>query len=708
MFRSGDIRSAGKASVALKRREKEQHKPMTAEGQRLNHDGAAWRLWGPYISDRAWGTVREDYSADGDAWGYFTHDQARSRTYRWSEDGVAGICDEGQHLCFALTLWNGRDAILKERFFGLTNPEGNHGEDVKEYYYYLDSTPTHSYMRMLYKYPQADFPYSELVEINARRTREDPEYELVDTGIFGDDRYFDVFVEYAKAVPDDILIRVSAVNRGPDSVDLHLLPTLWCRNTWTWEAHSPRPRLRSGGHLNGETPLVRAEHPTLGPYVLFCEGADGLLFTENETNLERLYGAPNRTPYVKDAFHEYLVAGDREAVNPQAEGTKAAAHYRRLVDPGETLTLRLRLTARDSDSPFADFDEIFAARQREADEFYLATAPAGLDEDRREVQRQALASMLWSKQFYKYDVARWLAGDPTQPPPPRLRLEGRNSRWSTLDAHDVLSMPDKWEYPWFAAWDLAFQCLSLALVDVDFAKCQIQLLLEDRFQHPNGAVPAYEWNFSDVNPPILAGAALRVCQLEQEQRGALDTGFLERVFQKLMLYFTWWINREDADGRNLFEGGFLGMDNIGVFDRDALPAGFQLEQADGTSWMAVFCQNMLRTALELAKQDHAYEGIASTFFERFLFIAGAVNNLGGQNISLWDEEDQFFYDVLRLPDGTHEQLKVRSLVGLTALFTAINVEAADLDRFPDFRRRTDEFLARRPDLAQLIPVGQWQ
>jgi hypothetical protein len=681
---------------------------QTIERQRLDGDGAAWRRWGPYVSSRAWGTVREDYSAEGDAWDYFPHDHARFRAYRWNEDGLGGICDERQILCFALALWNGKDPVLKERLFGLTNSEGNHGEDVKEYFYSLDSTPTHSYLSMLYKYPQAAYPYEDLVVSNARRTRDDFEYELIDTGVFQDDRYFDVLIEYAKAAPNDILIRLSAVNRGPDAASLHLLPTLWFRNTWSWDVDSLRPSLSRHGS-DQSVRSIRAEHPDLGVYQLHCEGSDDLLLTENDSNLERLYGVANPSPYVKDAFHEYVVNGRPEAVNPEGTGTKAAALYNRVLASGETLTLRLRLVEGGGPAPSLDFDHVFEERKHEADAFYASFQPTQLDDDQQRVQRQALAGMLWNKQYYRYDVIRWLKGDPTEPPPPPLRQKGRNHQWFNLYAADVISMPDAWEYPWFAGWDLAFHCIPLALIDIDLAKAQIELLLEDRFLHPNGAIPAYEWNFSDVNPPVIAWSAIRVAQMEERQRGTVDIAYLERVFHKLMLNFVWWVNRKDSEDRNVFEGGFLGMDNIGIFDRSApLPGGFELEQSDATGWMGVFCQGMLTMALELARHDHAYEDIAVKFLEHFLYIAGAIHNLGGEGIPLWDDTDQFFYDVVRLPDGTYQQLRVRTLVGLTPLFAAVTLQERAEPLFPTFRRRAFEFVARRPDLAALIPISQFR
>jgi mannosylglycerate hydrolase MGH1-like protein len=687
---------------------------MTAEQERLRTAGDSWRKWGPYLSERAWGTVREDYSPSGTAWDYFPHEHARSRVYRWNEDGLAGLCDDTQHLCFALALWNERDPILKERLFGLTGPEGNHGEDVKEYYFYLDSTPTHSYMRMLYKYPQTEFPYARLVDENRRRSKEDLEFELIDTGVFDSDRYFEVFVEYAKASPDDILVRISAVNRGPDPAALHLLPTLWFRNTWSWGRDDRRPALtvnRRGAAPSVQTRTIRAEHHTLGAYELVCEAADEILLTNNETNSARLFGVPNASPHVKDAFNEFVVQGNREALSQEAAGTKAAAHYRRTVGAGETVTIRLRLstcagTKQRSRDAFADFDALFAQRQSEAEAFYDALQPVGLDDDARVIQRQAFAGMLWSKQFYHYDVEQWLDGDPAQPPPPPERRNGRNHAWTHLNNQEVLSMPDKWEYPWFAAWDLAFHCIPLALLDPEFAKQQLILFGREWYQHPNGQKPAYEWAFGDVNPPVLAWAAWRVYKIDQHRSGRSDLSFLERVFQKQMLYFTWWVNRKDTAGNNVFQGGFLGLDNIGVFDRSApLPTGGYIEQSDGTSWMGMFCLNMMTMSLELARYNPVYEDIATKFFEHFLYIAGAMNNIGGMGISLWDNDDEFFYDVLSLPGGSRRPLKVRSMVGLIPLFAVETIEPAMLDALPGFKQRLEWFLDHRPHLAGL--VSRW-
>ncbi|MBX3061334.1 MAG: glucosidase [Anaerolineae bacterium] len=681
----------------------------TAEYQRLYDDSGAraWLHWGPYLSERAWGTVREDYSADGNAWSYLPHDHARSRAYRWNEDGLGGICDEHQHLCFALALWNGRDAILKERLFGLTGPEGNHGEDVKEYYYYLDSTPTHSYMQMLYKYPQAAFPYTQLIVENQRRSKDVTEFELLDTGIFDEDRYFDVFIEYAKVAPDDTLIQIRAINRGATTSALHLLPTLWFRNTWSWGRDNTDPHLHIANDEN-----IQAHHPSLGSYSLYCAAPDELLFAENNTNTQRLYGVASSPPYFKDAFHEYIINGHRDAVNPLQKGTKAAAHFYREIAAGETAVFRLRLRKgvhidEVSLSPFANFDQLFAERRREADEFYAALQPANLSDDLRNIQRQAFAGLLWTKQFYHYDVQQWLEGDPAQPPPPPQRKNGRNREWTHVNNADILSMPDAWEYPWFAAWDLAFHCIPLALIDVEFAKSQLILLLREWYQHPNGQIPAYEWSFSDVNPPVFAWAALRIYQLDQEYYGNKDTLFLERVFHKLLLNFTWWVNRKDSEGKNIFQGGFLGLDNIGVFDRSApLPQGGHIEQSDGTSWMAMFCLNMMAIALELARTDVAYEDIATKFFEHYMYIAGAMNNIGGDGIALWDETDEFFYDVLNKPDSTRIPLRIRSLIGLIPLLAVEVVEPELLNQLPDFKARLEWFLANRPELAGL--TSRWK
>jgi len=684
---------------------------MTQEEVRLAADRdrtAYWKRWGPYLSERQWGTVREDYSHDGSAWDFFPHDHARSRAYRWGEDGIAGISDNHQRLCLAIALWNGEDPILKERMFGLTGNEGNHGEDVKEYYFYLDNTPTHSYMKCLYKYPHAAFPYTQLVEENRQRDKQSPEFELLDTGVFADDRYFDVFVEYAKASPEDILVQVSVVNRGPEEKTLHLLPTLWFRNTWSWGLEQEKPVLKvlkSDTHLSA----IEASHPTLGDRWLYCDNTAELLFTENETNFERLFGVKNASPYVKDGINEYIVHDRKEAVNPERVGTKAAAHYTLAIAPNETKTIQLRLSdASDSADPFgADFDSTFGLRQHEADEFYQRITPSQLSEDMRNVQRQAFAGMLWSKQFYFYVVEDWLKGDPVGPLPPTSRQNGRNSEWVHVFTDDILSMPDKWEYPWFVAWDLAFHVVPFAMIDPDFAKRQLQRLTREWYMHPNGQLPAYEWKLSDVNPPVHAWATWWVYKIEQRVYGRTDKAFLERVFQKLLLNFTWWVNRKDAEGRNIFQGGFLGMDNIGVFDRsNELPTGGYLEQADGTSWMGMYCMNMLTIALELAIDKPSYEDIASKFFEHFLRIADAMAGVGKEDLTLWDEADGFYYDVLHFPDGHHHPMKVRSMVGLIPLFAVGILEPETLEKLPNFKRRTDWFIQNRPDLTTGIACMQ--
>ncbi len=662
---------------------------------------APWKKWGPYLSERAWGTVREDYSPSGAAWDYFPHDQARSRAYRWNEDGLAGISDDHQYLCFALALWNGRDPILKERLFGLAGPQGNHGEDVKEYYFYLDSTPTHSAMKMLYKYPQTAFPYGDLVAENGRRGFHDFEYELIDTGVFHEDRYFDVLVEYAKADPEDILIRISAVNRGPDAAELTLLPTLWFRNTWSWGYPAGpmgdvpgKPLLSAAGKST-----VRADHPAAGGYWLAAPEAGELLFTENESNLERLFGAPNASPFVKDAFHRYVVNGDHGAVNPEQRGTKAAALYRRTLDPGETWTIRLRLSNREKKKPLADFDTLFQNRWEEADAFYAAVQDGALDDEGRAIQRQALAGMLWSKQLYYFDIEQWLAGDPGSPPPPAGRQNGRNHEWDHLNNFDIISMPDKWEYPWYAAWDLAFHCLPLAMIDPDFAKSQLLLMTRVWYMHPNGQLPAYEWAFGDVNPPVHAWAAYRVYEIDAEKTGVPDKDFLERIFHKLLLNFTWWVNKKDDDGRNVFQGGFLGLDNISLFDRSAvLPTGGHIDQSDGTAWMGFFTLSMLEIAFELARDNPVYEDLATKFFEHFLAIARAMS-AGFAGHGLWDAVDRFYYDVLHMPDDAMIPLRVRSLVGLMPLLAVARLDAKTLDRMAMFKPRFAWFLENRSHLA---------
>ncbi len=680
---------------------------MTEEEARLaaNRDRRAyWKRWGPYLSERQWGTVREDYSPNGTAWEYLPHDHARSRAYRWGEDGIAGISDNHQRLCFAIALWNGADAILKERMFGLTGSEGNHGEDVKEYYFYLDNTPTHSYMKYLYKYPQAAFPYTQLVEENQRRGRQSPEFELLDTGVFASDRYFDVFVEYAKKSPEDILIQISISNRGAEEKTLHLLPTLWFRNTWSWDTSQEKPLLKVS-QSDSTLSIVEACHPTLENRWLYCDQTPELLFTENETNFERLFGADNASPYVKDGLNDYLVHGRKEAVNPNRLGTKFSAHHELLIGAGETKTVRLRLSDESSLSePFnPEFDRIYQTRRQEADEFYQRICPFEISEDERNVQRQAFAGLLWSKQFYFYVVEDWLKGDPAGPEPPTERKCGRNHDWVHIFNNDVLSMPDKWEYPWFAAWDLAFHVIPLAILDPDFAKHQLDRLTREWYMHPNGQLPAYEWAFSDVNPPVHAWAAMRVYQIEQKMYGRADQQFLERIFQKLLLNFTWWVNQKDIEGNNVFQGGFLGLDNISVFDRSAqLPKGGYINQADGTSWMGMYCLNMLGMALELAKFNATYEDIASKFFEHFLRISAAMDGIRSADIALWDEADGFYYDAVHLPDGRRLPLKVRSIVGLSPLFAVATLEPGILDRFPNFKRRTEWFAQNRPDLTQNI------
>jgi Glycosyl hydrolase family 63 C-terminal domain len=711
---------------------------QSKEDQRLEEDRTRkkyWKRWGPYLSERQWGTVREDYSPGGTAWEYFPHDHARSRAYRWGEDGIGGISDRHQIICFGLAFWNGRDPILKERLFGLTGNEGNHGEDVKEYYFYQDSTPTHTYMRMLYKYPQAEFPYTRLVDENRRRSREQPEFELLDTGVFAENRYFDVIVEYAKADVEDMLIKITAINRGPEAAMLHLLPSLWFRNTWSWGKDLRRPTVQKA---SGVPDSVCAEltHWRYGKRWLLCAGQPELLFTENETNFDRLFKGRNRSPYVKDAFHEYLIRGNKSAVNPQQTGTKMAAYYPIELTPGQSQTIKLRLTDmeplanmdrtlglvgvitspghddRSASAPAtndfgAGFDNAFTLRQNEADEFYASRVSTDLSDDAKSIMRQAFAGLLWSKQFYHYDVRTWLEGDPAGPPPPRERLKGRNKDWTHLYNDDVMSMPDKWEYPWYAAWDLGFHCISLALVDADFAKEQLILLLREWYMHPNGQLPAYEWAFGDVNPPVHAWAAWRVYKIERRVRGVADRGFLEKVFHKLLLNFTWWVNRKDPDGMNIFQGGFLGLDNIGIFDRSApLPTGGHLEQSDATSWMGMYCLNMLAIALELAKDDPAYEDVASKFFEHFVNIAHAMNDMGTEGISLWDDEDGFYYDVLHLPNGEDHFLKIRSMVGLIPLFAVETLEPEIVDRLPGFKRRMQWFIDNHTDVPEHIEMTQ--
>jgi hypothetical protein len=664
----------------------------------------AWHRWGPYLPERQWGTVREDYSTDGSAWEYFPHDHARSRAYRWNEDGLLGLSDEHGLLCFAIALWNEADPILKERLFGLTGHEGNHGEDVKEYYFYLDATPTHSYMQALYKYPQRAFPYAELVAENQRRSRADPEYELIDTGVFAEDRYFDTFVEYAKNAPDDILIRLTVVNRGPDRAPLHVLPTLWFRNTWSWGRDDRRPVLEAV--MEGEHALVHARHPRIGEYWFAAGGTPKLLVTENESNAERIWGAPNQSRYVRDGINDYVVHG-LPTINPERVGTKVAAQFRVELAPQASWTQLLRLSRRRHPAPFEGGDALVETRRSEGDRFYESLVQEGTPDDLRRIQRQAFAGLLWSKKHYHFDVEQWLDGDPGQPPPSAGRKLGRNRDWRHLNNDEIISMPDTWEYPWYAAWDLSFHCIPLALVDPEFAKQQLILLLREWYMHPNGQLPAYEWDFGDVNPPVHAWAAWRVYTIERQLTGRGDLGFLERVFHKLLLNFTWWVNRKDVGGRNVFQGGFLGLDNIGVFDRNAtLPTGGHLDQSDGTAWMGMYCVSMLVIALELAQENRAYEDVATKFFEHFLYIAAALNNLGGQGIALWDEQDEFYYDCLHLPDDTVVPLKVRSMVGIIPLLAVETIEPSLLARLPGFRRRMRWFLVHRPDLASL--VARWE
>ena len=664
-----------------------------------------WKKWGPYLSERQWGTVREDYSDNGDAWSYFTHDQARSRAYRWGEDGLAGISDDKQRLCFALALWNGRDPIIKERLFGLTNAEGNHGEDVKEYYFYLDSTPTHSSMKYLYKYPQAAYPYADIVETNRKRSRLEREYELLDTGVFDEDRYFDVFVEYAKAAPEDILIQITVANRGPEEAQVHILPTLWCRNTWSWVDGAPRPLLKQGKGPEGMR-VIAASHPQLGERFLACQGEPALLFTENENNNERLFGTPNRTPYVKDGINNYLVHGVTQAVNPELTGTKAAVHYQLTLPAGGQQVIRLRLTDAMPEAAAlgAPFEKTLVTRRQEADEFFGAITPPAVDEDAARVMRQALAGMLWSKQYYYFDVNTWLEEHGADPFKPGSR-HFRNKEWFHMINDDIISMPDKWEYPWYATWDLAFHAIALAMVDFDFAKEQLELMLKEIYLHPSGQIPAYEWNFSDVNPPVHAWAAFFVYRAEKEQQGQGDVAFLKNAFNMLLLNFTWWVNRKDRFGKNVFEGGFLGLDNIGVFDRSApLPTGGYLEQADGTAWMALFCQVMMQMAVELTVLDPGYESMVVKFVEHFLWIAAAMNRPGEE--SMWDEEDGFYYDLLRFPDGRAMRLKVRSMVGLLPLCTITLIEPYMRERVPTAIQRVRERLNRMPELlASIHPIG---
>lgn len=686
---------------------------MTTEIQRLQEarEGtAAWKKWGPYLSERQWGTVREDYSDGGNAWDYFTHDQARSRAYHWGEDGLGGISDNKQQLCFALALWNGKDPIIKERLFGLTNGEGNHGEDVKEYYFYLDSTPTHSFMKYLYKYPQAAYPYDQLVKANRWRGKTDQEYELLDTGVFNEDRYFDVFVEYAKAGPEDILIEITVANRGPEAATLQVLPQLWFRNTWSWGENDGKPGLECVGQIDSLA-IVAATHPQLGQRYLYCDGAPTLLFTENDSNTQRLFSFANATPYVKDSINDYVVHGQTNRVNPARTGTKVAAQYVITVPPGQSKTLKLRIsdanpsamTLPPEGGPFGlPFNDVMISRRREADEFYATVVPKSLDEDQARVMRQALAGMLWSKQFYYYDINKWLEERGCDPFKRSRKQAPRNDHWHHMYNGDVISMPDKWEYPWYAAWDLAFHVIALTLVDRDFGKDQLKLMLRERYMHPNGQIPAYEWNFGDVNPPVHAWSTIFTYRLEKLQTGVGDTEWLKTNFQKLLLNFTWWVNRKDRNGKNVFEGGFLGLDNIGVFDRSApLPTGGYLEQADGTAWMALFSQNMLEIAVELAMTDPDYGDMAVKFMEHFLWIASSMTHLG-DDTGMWDEEDGFFYDVLRLPNGEAQRLKVRSMVGLLPLCAATSFDGELVVKYPELGERMRRFLQARPEIREAI------
>ncbi len=689
-------------------------KNLKPEARRLAEAGSReknWKRWGCYLSERAWGTVREDYSIDGSAWDYFPFDAARSRAFRWNEDGIAGVCDRHQRICFSLALWNGNDKFLKERLYGLSGPQGNHGEDVKEYYFYLDSTPTHSYMKFLYKYPQAEFPYDRLREENARRDKVTPEFELLDTGVFNDNKYFDVFVEYAKADIEDICVKITAVNRGNESAPLHILPTVWFRNTWSWFPDAEKPQMKQ--IVNAENlAVVELNETSLGTYRLYCEGSSQLLFTDNETNYERIFNGKNTSEFVKDGINDFVVNGKQHAVNPHNTGTKAAANYVLNIPANSSETIYLRFTNHDlgsisHDQFIAGCEEVFVQRIAEADEFYADVIPEKLSPDAQSVMRQAFAGMLWSKQYYHYVVKEWIEGDPNFGAPPDQRKQGRNSTWGHLYNEDVVSMPDKWEYPWYAAWDLAFHCIPLAMVDPDFAKEQLILMLREWYMHPNGQIPAYEWKFEDVNPPVHAWAALRVYQIEARVKGVADHQFLEKIFHKLLLNFTWWVNRKDAEGNNIFEGGFLGLDNIGVFDRSSpLPTGGYIEQSDGTSWMSMFCLNMLAIALELAKHNSAYEDVASKFFEHFVYISDAMNNIGHENMEIWNERDGFYYDVLHLPGNEHIPLKVRSMVGLIPLFAVETLEPESLRKLPEFRKRMEWFIHNRPDLTDQIACMQ--
>jgi hypothetical protein len=684
---------------------------ISAEDKRLADNAAHkvfWKKWGPYLSERQWGTVREDYSEDGEAWDYFPHDHARSRAYRWGEDGLAGISDINQNLCFALALWNGRDPILKERLFGLTSKEGNHGEDVKELYYYLDNTPTHSYMKYLYKYPQAAFPYKDLIETNGKRSRFDPEYEILDTGVFAGNRYFDVFVEYAKADPDDMLIKITVHNRGKDRAAITIMPTLWYRNTWAFGKLKKRPDISLSGS-EAERMILECVHEEMGTHYLYCEKGDLVLFTENETNVERLFHMPNASPFVKDAFHDAVTGNDFSRFNDRKNGTKCAVLNRFNIAGKESGIVRLRLKKeKNKQDPFGpEFDDVFKQRIDEADEFYAQFRPESPESDVIAVQRQAFAGLLWNKQYYNYELETWLNGDPGQPAPPENRKEGRNADWTYLFNRDVISMPDKWEYPWYASWDLAFHCVPLSMIDPDFAKKQLVLLTREWYMHPNGQLPAYEWNLSDVNPPVHAWAALKVYEIEKSRSGRGDIAFLKRMFLKLLLNFTWWVNRKDSEGKNIFQGGFLGLDNIGAFDRSRpLPSGGHIEQADGTSWMAMYALGLMDMALEIAPEDIAFEDVASKFYEHFVHIAGSLNQMGEQG--LWDEEDGFYYDALHMPDGNTIPLKVRSLVGLTALLAVSVVRSDVLSKMKGFKKRMVWFRNNREDLGKYMTIEDYQ
>jgi len=694
---------------------------LKAEARRLdlgNRREVDWKLWGCYVSERAWGTVREDYSRDGAAWDYFPFEQSHLKAYRWNEDGIAGISDRKQHLCFAVSFWNEKDPIIKERLYGVAGNQGNHGEDVKEYYFYLDNTPTHSYMKYLYKYPQSVYPYQHLKEESLRRDKNQPEFELIDTGVFTDDKYFDCFVEYAKAGAEDICIKITVVNRAAESAPLHVLPTVWFRNTWSWFPNVPKPRMRKADASAENLSVIDLHEEDLGDYQLICEGSSQLLFCENETNFQKIYGGQNKSVFAKDGINDFVTGRNFRAVNPQQFGTKAAAHYVLMVPPNgrEEIYLRLRKPAGDAtasaggffshDEFIADCKTVFRQRIAESDEFYADIIPNNLSADEQNVMRQSLAGMLWSKQFYQYVIKEWLEGDPEFGAPPKERWAGRNHEWLHLYNDDVISMPDKWEYPWYAAWDLAFHSIALALVDSEFAKRQLILLLREWYMHPNGQIPAYEWAFGDVNPPVHAWAALRVYQIDKKRTGRGDTNFLARIFQKLLLNFTWWVNRKDAEGMNVFEGGFLGLDNIGVFDRSRpLPTGGKLAQSDGTSWMAMYCLNLLSIALELAVVDNSYEDVATKFWEHFIYIADAMNNLGQEGISLWNDEDGFYYDVLHLHDEGNIPLKVRSMVGLIPLFAVATIDAETLDALPDFKERFHWFLNNRPHLTANVENG---